>query len=82
MLKLEKVVHGAVGPSDLMEFTRFDLGEVLRKRNCAGAPRNMRFVVGNPIIMRQMVQQVPDADSYAPGNHSDRPASGWSLSLV
>jgi hypothetical protein len=42
----------------------------------------MRFVVGNPIIMRQMVQHVPDADSYAPGNHSDRPASGWSLSLV
>jgi uncharacterized protein (DUF302 family) len=42
-----------------MEFTRFDLGEVLRKRNCAAAPRSMRFVVGNPIIMRQMVQQVP-----------------------
>ena len=26
--ELEKVVHGAVGPSDLMEFTRFDLGLV------------------------------------------------------
>ncbi len=63
MLEREKVVHGAVGPSDLMEFTRFDLGEVLRKRNCAGAPRSMGFVVGNPIIMRQMVQQVPDTDS-------------------
>ena len=61
--ELEKVVHGAVGPSDLMEFTRFDLGEVLRKRNGAAAPRSMRFVVGNPIIMSQMVQHVPDADS-------------------
>ena len=63
---LEKVVHGAVGPSDLMEFTSFDLGEVLRKRNGAAAPRSVRFVVGNPIIMSQMVQHVPDAGSYAP----------------
>jgi uncharacterized protein (DUF302 family) len=64
--ELEKFVHGAVGPSDLMEFTRFDLGEVLRKRNGAAAPRSVRFVVGNPIIMSQMVQHVPDAGSYAP----------------
>jgi uncharacterized protein (DUF302 family) len=64
--ELEKVVHGAVGPSDLMEFTRFDLGEVLRKRNGAAAPRSVRFVVGNPIIMSQMVEHVPDAGSYAP----------------
>jgi uncharacterized protein (DUF302 family) len=63
---LEKVVHGAVGPSDLMEFTRFDFGEVLRKRNGAAAPRSVRFVVGNPIIMSQMVEHVPDAGSYAP----------------
>jgi uncharacterized protein (DUF302 family) len=49
-----------------MEFTRFDLGEVLRKRNCAAAPRSMRFVVGNPIIMSPMVQHLPDAGSYAP----------------
>ena len=60
----DKLVHGAVGPSDLMEFTRFDLGEVLRKRNGAAAPRGVRFVVGNPIIMSQMVEHVPD--SYAP----------------
>jgi hypothetical protein len=26
----------------------------------------MRFVVGKPIIMSQMVQHVPDAGSYAP----------------
>ena len=29
--ELEKIVRGAVGPSGLMEFARFDLGEVLRK---------------------------------------------------
>jgi hypothetical protein len=33
--ELEKFVHGAVGPSDLVEFARFDLGEVSRKRNVA-----------------------------------------------
>ena len=27
---LEEVVHGAIGSSDLMEFVRFDAGEVLR----------------------------------------------------
>jgi hypothetical protein len=54
-----------VGPSDLMECARLDLGEVPRKRNGAAAPRSMRFVVGNPIIMSPMVQYVPDAGSYA-----------------
>jgi hypothetical protein len=43
--ELEKVVHGAVGPSDLMEFTRFDLGEVLRKRNGVAAPQRRRACV-------------------------------------
>jgi uncharacterized protein (DUF302 family) len=64
--EVEKIIHGATGPSDLMEFTRMDLGEVLRKRNGAAARRSLRFVVGNPVIMSQMVQHVPDAGSYAP----------------
>ena len=29
---LEAVVQGAIGSSDLMEFARFDAGEVLRRR--------------------------------------------------
>jgi uncharacterized protein (DUF302 family) len=64
--ELEKIVRGATGPSELMEFARMDLGEVLRKRNGAGAPQSLRFIVGNPVIMTQMVQRVPDAGSYAP----------------
>jgi uncharacterized protein (DUF302 family) len=64
--EVEKIVLGATGPSELMEFTRMDLGEVLRKRNGAGAPRSLRLVVGNPVIMSAMVQHVPDAGSYAP----------------
>lgn len=49
-----------------MEFTRFDLGEVLRKELGGQAPKSLRFVVGNPVIMKQMVKLVPDAGSYAP----------------
>jgi uncharacterized protein (DUF302 family) len=64
--ELKMVVHGAIGPSELMEFTRFDLGEVLRKRDEAKAPQILRLVVGNPLIMSRMVQHVPDAGSYAP----------------
>ncbi|MCU1242994.1 MAG: hypothetical protein JWO71_3720 [Candidatus Acidoferrum typicum] len=64
--ELEKIVRGATGPSELMEFMRMDLGEVLRKRNGAAAPQSLRFIVGNPVIMSQMVQHVPDAGSYAP----------------
>ena len=64
--ELETIVQGATGPSELMEFTRMDLGEVLRKRNGAAAPQSLRFIVGNPVIMSQMVQHVPDAGSYAP----------------
>jgi uncharacterized protein (DUF302 family) len=64
--ELENIVRAATGPSELMEFTRMDLGEVLRKRNGAAAPHSLRLIVGNPVIMSQMLQHVPDAGSYAP----------------
>src|SRR5215211_2542590 len=63
---LEDVVHGAIGPSDLMEFVRFDAGEVLRKERNGHAPKLLRLVVGNPLIMKEMARTVPDAASYAP----------------
>lgn len=64
--ELEKVVQSATGSSDLMEFTRFDLGEVLRKELGSRAPQSLRLVAGNPVIMKQIVKFVPDAGSYAP----------------
>ncbi|HTZ48429.1 MAG TPA: DUF302 domain-containing protein [Verrucomicrobiae bacterium] len=64
--QLEQVVRTAVGPSDLMEFVRFDLGEILRKEQGSCAPRMLRLVAGNPLIMKQMVKHVPDAGSYTP----------------
>jgi uncharacterized protein (DUF302 family) len=63
---LERVVHSAVGPADLMEFSRLNFGEVLRKELGPKAPKSMRLLVGNPLIMKQMVKSVPDAGSYAP----------------
>ena len=63
---LEDVVHGAIGSSDLMEFARFDAGEILRKERGGQGPRILRLLVGNPLIMKEMAKTVPDAASYAP----------------
>ena len=63
---VEEVVHGAIGSSDLMEFIRFDAGEVLRKERNGQGPKMLRLVVGNPLIMKEMAKTVPDAASYAP----------------
>ena len=64
--QLEEVVSNAVGPTGLMEFARFDIGEVLRKELGEKARQSVRLVAGNPLIMKQMVKHVPDAASYAP----------------
>jgi uncharacterized protein (DUF302 family) len=60
------VVHGAVGSADLMEFMRLDLGAVLRRDSAVAAYKIVRIIAGNPLIMKQMVEYVPDAGSYAP----------------
>ena len=64
--ELEKLINKTIGPSGLMEFARFDFGEILRKERGNEAPRSLRLVAGNPLIMKQMVEHVPDAGSYAP----------------
>jgi hypothetical protein len=63
----QKIVLAATGPSELMEFMRLDLGDVLGKRNGAAARQSLRFLVGNPVTMSAMVQHVPHAGSYEPG---------------
>ena len=65
-VELEQVIHKAIGSSGLMEFARFNIGEILRKGSGAETPRILRLVVGNPLIMKQMAVHVPDAASYAP----------------
>jgi uncharacterized protein (DUF302 family) len=62
---LETVVAQATAGSGIMEFARFDLGAVLRKDR-PGSGRILRLLIGNPVIMKQMAQHVPDVGSYAP----------------
>jgi uncharacterized protein (DUF302 family) len=64
--ELEAAVQKVIGAAGLMEFTRFDLGEVMRRKLGERAPKSIRLVVGNPVIMAHMVEHVPDAGSYAP----------------
>ena len=75
-LEMENVVQSALGPSGFMEFARFDHGGVVHKGKSGDHPKVFRLVIGNPLIMREMVKHVPDAGSYAPvtiliDEHSD-----------
>jgi len=63
---LQRVVRKAIGPSELMEFARYDAGEILRKEAGGSAPNILRLVVGNPLIMKEMARTSPDAAAYAP----------------
>ena len=63
---LERVVQSGLGQTDLMLFAEFDLGDILRRESGSKTPKIMRFVIGNPLIMKEMVKHVPDAGSYAP----------------
>src|ERR1700722_572904 len=64
--EMENVVNAVIQPNGLMEFTRFDHGEVLQKENRTAKPRILRIVAGNPLIMKEMAKHVVDAGSYAP----------------
>jgi len=64
--EMEIVVQAAVSKAGLMQFARFDLGAVIRKENGQDKPRSLRYLVGNPLIMKEMVKHVPDAGLYAP----------------
>lgn len=64
--EVEDAVNRAVGPTGLIEFNRFNLGEVLEKEQGEKAPQIVRLLLGNPLIMKRMVKFVSDAGSYAP----------------
>lgn len=64
--ELESVVHRSLGPTDLMIFMKLDQGAVLRKETGLDTPRIVRYLIGNPLIMKEMAKHVADAGSYAP----------------
>ena len=55
----------AFGQTGLILFAEYDLGDILRRETGLETPKSMRFLMGNPLIMK-MVKHVPDAGSYAP----------------
>jgi uncharacterized protein (DUF302 family) len=64
--KVESIVKPALGPTGLMQFGEFDDGGFIRKDRGDGTPQSMRLLIGNPVIMKQMTELVPDAAAYAP----------------
>jgi uncharacterized protein (DUF302 family) len=64
--ELQNTIEKGLGPTGLMLFVEFDHGAVVRKGTGRTTPRMIRFVIGNPLIMREMAKHVPDAGSYAP----------------
>ena len=64
--ELKSSVERGLGKSGLMLFMSLDHGAVVRKETGRDIPRIVRFVIGNPLIMKEMAKHVPDAGSYAP----------------
>ena len=64
--ELKSTVEKALSETGLMLFMQLDHGAVVRKETGRDIPRIIRFVIGNPLIMKQMAKHVPDAGSYAP----------------
>jgi len=64
--ELQTTIEKGLGRKGLMLFVEVDHGAVVRKGTGRDTPRMIRFVIGNPLIMREMVKHVPDAGSYAP----------------
>jgi uncharacterized protein (DUF302 family) len=64
--ELKSAVEKGLGKTGLMLFMQLDHGAVVRKETGLDIPRIIRFVIGNPLIMKEMAKHVPDAGSYAP----------------
>src|SRR6476659_7811191 len=64
--ELEITIEKVIGRTGLMLFAEFDHGAIVRKGTARDTPRMIRFVIGNPLIMKEMAKRVPDAGSYAP----------------
>ena len=64
--ELKSAVEKGLSKLGLMLFMHLDHGAILRKESGHETPKMIRFVIGNPLIMKEMAKNVPDAGSYAP----------------
>jgi len=66
LAELKTAVEKGLSKVGLMLFMQLDHGAILRKETGRETPKMIRFVIGNPLIMKEMVKHIPDAGSYAP----------------
>jgi uncharacterized protein (DUF302 family) len=66
LAEFKAAVERGLSDIGLMLFMKLDHGAVVRKGTGRDTPRIVRFIIGNPLIMQEMVKHVPDAASYAP----------------
>ena len=64
--ELKSAVEKGLSKAGLMLFMQLDHGTIVRKETGHETPKMIRFVIGNPLIMKEMAKHVPDAGSYAP----------------
>jgi uncharacterized protein (DUF302 family) len=63
--EMEALIEAALGPSGFLEFVHFDPSRMIAK-GMDNSLRIRRLLIGNPLVMKEMVEHVPDAASYAP----------------
>jgi uncharacterized protein (DUF302 family) len=51
--ELQSTIEKALGRTGLMLFAEFDHGAIVRKGTGHDTPRMIRFVIGNPLIMKE-----------------------------
>ena len=64
--ELKSAIEKGLSKVGLMLFMQLDHGAIIRKETGHETPKMIRFVIGNPLIMKEMAKHVPDAGSYAP----------------
>jgi hypothetical protein len=64
----EFIVQKMIGPSGLLEYMRVDVGRFMSKGNAGKSAKSLRLLVGNPLVLRQLTEHLPDAASYAPAS--------------
>ncbi len=66
LAELQRTVQKGLGRTGFMLFIELNHGVILRKESGNDGPKIVRLIVGNPLVMKEMVKHVPDAGSYAP----------------
>jgi len=66
LVELKNAVEKGLSKAGLMLFMQFDHDAILRKETGQDTPRMIRFIIGNPLIMKGMAKHVPEAGPYAP----------------